>query len=65
MLLANGVDRIVPMFTDLQHRIDGELVTAAAEGFGDRRINFEAKFFGPFLAQIAFRPLIVPVPVSI
>ena len=46
------------MLADDQDGIDGQLVPADAQRFGDRRVNLEAERPGPLAAQVAGRLLI-------
>ena len=56
--LALVVARVVAVFADDQHGIDGEFVTAAAQRFGDGRIHLEPELLRALLAEIARRVLV-------
>jgi hypothetical protein len=58
LLLADGVDRVVPVLPDDQHGVDGQPVAAAPQRPGDRRINPEAELLGSPPAQVSVRRLI-------
>ena len=45
--------RVVAVLADDQHGIDRQLVAAAPQCLGDRRVNLEAKFFRTLSTQVA------------
>ncbi len=58
LALAFGVDGIIAVFADGEDGVDGELVLALAEGFGDGGIDGDFIFFGDCAADVSVWGLI-------